>query len=302
VWGPVQGQNWWISWGTPASIWWARSITSLPAARQGPCDGLGGWTKTYLLDEEIKKGNHMGTSHVVFDCLVYDKQYGNNDEWEAVMGVQLKAKSRTFVFVESVGVDRDVVKDLGGLKSNHCFVAVAGVFIRKFPTSCTCSPLQGYGVREMRAGGQGEAGGGEADTTVSATQELRSKRGSNFELGRAVLKECEVGNSVLMRTDEEQRKVYSEDHSKNWTCRGISRLAQITQLPTSAMEGGRPSSRARRGVGKFLVFYAEEVQAENEWLFQSELVCYREGENVPKMWNDCSESNDDPCMASKCAS
>ena len=34
---------------------------------------------------------------------------------------------------------------------------------------------------------------------------------------------------------------------------------------------------------------------EEKWLFKSALVCYREEGGVPKMWTECSESNDDPC-------
>ena len=93
-----------------------------------------------------------------------------------------------------------------------------------------------------------------------------------------------------MRTDEEQRKVYSEDHPKNWTCRGNFRFAQTAQLPTSAVEGARPSSRPRRGVGKFLVFYAQEEKVEEEWLFRSAIVfigregmCLRCGGSVVKV-------------------
>ena len=52
--------------------------------------------------------------------------------------------------------------------------------------------------------------------------------------------------------------------------------------------------RARPGEGKFLVFYAQEEVKEKHWLFESALVCYWEGGNVPKMWTECSESNDDP--------
>lgn len=46
-----------------------------------------------------------------------DKQYSNNDEGAAT-GVQLKGKSRAFVFMGLVDVDRDVVNDLG--KSSPC--------------------------------------------------------------------------------------------------------------------------------------------------------------------------------------
>ena len=37
---------------------------------KGPCDGSGGWTRTYLRDEDIEEGNHLGTSQDVFDCLI----------------------------------------------------------------------------------------------------------------------------------------------------------------------------------------------------------------------------------------
>ena len=78
---------------------------------KGPCDGLGGWTKTHLQEEEMKKSNHLGTSLAAFDCLVKNKQYSDNEEWEAEMHIQLKEKLRTFVLVDLVGVDRDVGGD-----------------------------------------------------------------------------------------------------------------------------------------------------------------------------------------------
>jgi len=174
---------------------------------KGPCDRLGGWTKTYLRDEEMKKGNHMGTSQGVIDCLVNDKQYGNNDEWEAATGVQLQAKARTFVFVDLMGVDRDVVKDMAGIKSNHCFVT-AGGFIYMFPTSCTRSPCRGmeYEKCELVASGDREKGMRmELKAFIPAIQEKCSNSGSTLERGWAVLAECRVGDWVLMRADEVQR-------------------------------------------------------------------------------------------------
>ena len=267
---------------------------------KGPCDGLGGWTKTYLRQQEMRESIHLDTSMDLFTLLVREKAYGNNAEWAAATGVQLKCRSRTFMFMDLVGVDRGEVKDMMGIKSNHCFVTTLGGLIHMFPTSCTCPPCRAmeYEKCELIASEQrGEGKQMHLRAFTPATQELRSKRGSNLELGRATLAECEVGDWVLMRTDEEQRKVYSEDHPKNWTYRGTFRLAQIAQLPTSAMEGPRPSSRPRRGVGKFLVFYAQEEEVEEKWLFRSALVCYREGGDVPKMWRECSESNDDPCYS-----
>ena len=266
---------------------------------KGPCDGLGGWTKTYLRQQEMRNGIHLDTSKDLFTLLVRNKAYGNNTEWAAATGVQLKCRSRTFVFMDLVGVDRGEVKDMAGIKSNHCFVTTLGGLIHMFPTSCTCPPCRAMEYEKCELVASGERGEGkqmQLRAFTPATQELRSKRGSNLELGRAALAECEVGDWVLMRTDEEQRKVYSEDRPKNWSCRGDFRLAQIAQLPTSAVEGARrPSSRPRRGVGKFLVFYAQEEEVEEKWLFRSALVCYREGEDEPKMWRECSESNDDPC-------
>ena len=76
-------------------------------------------------------------------------------------------------------------------------------------------------------------------------------------------------------------------------------FAQIAQLPKAAAQGSRVSSRARRGEGTFLVFYAQEEVKEEKWLFQSALVCFREGGDAPRMWTECSELNDDPCIRTK---
>jgi len=161
---------------------------------------------------------------------------GNNDEWEAATGVQLKAKSRTFVFVDLVGVDRDVVKDMAGIKSNHCFVT-AGGFIHMFPTSCTCPPCRGMEYEKCELVASGDRG-----------------KGKRMEL------------KAFIPAIQEKRSSFS-----------------------STLEGARLSSRARGGEGKFLVFYAQEEVVEEEWLFRSALVCYREGGDVPKMWTECSE-------------
>ena len=39
---------------------------------KGPCDGLGGWTKTYARNQEMREGNHMETSMELFNSLVRD--------------------------------------------------------------------------------------------------------------------------------------------------------------------------------------------------------------------------------------
>jgi hypothetical protein len=174
----------------------------------------------------------------------------------------------------------------------------AGGFIHMFPTSCTCPPCRGMEYEKCELVASGDRGKGkrmELKAFIPAIQEKRSNFSSTLERGRAVLAECRVGDWALMRAGEEQRQVYSDDKPKNWTCRGRFRLAQIAQLPKQPVEGARLSSRARGGEGKFLVFYAQEEVVEEEWLFRSALVCYREGGDVPKMWTECSESNDDPC-------
>jgi len=264
---------------------------------KGPCDGLGGWTKTYLRQQEMVEGNNMATSQSVFDCLVNDKAYDNNEEWAAATGVELKCKSRSFQFMDLVGTDREEVKEMQGIKSNHCFVT-AGEYILMFPTSCTCPPCRGMEYEKCELVASGERGEGkrmDLDAFIPPIQEKRSNFEATLQQGRAVLAECGVGDWVLMRTDEEQRRVYPADKPKNWTCKGRFRLAQIAELPPPPVERARVSSRARRGAGRFLVFYAQEEVVEEKWLFKSGLVCYREEGGVPKMWTECSESNDDPC-------
>jgi hypothetical protein len=45
---------------------------------KGPCDGRGGWTKTYLRQQEMREGIHLDTSMDLLTLLVRDKAYGNN--------------------------------------------------------------------------------------------------------------------------------------------------------------------------------------------------------------------------------
>jgi len=59
---------------------------------------------------------------------------------------------------------------------------------------------------------------------------------------------------------EQAEKVYSENKSKNWTCRCGFRLAQNARLPKQPVAGGRVQSRERKCKGKFLVYYAQEVE------------------------------------------
>ena len=224
---------------------------------KGPCDGLGGWTKTYLRNQEMREGNHMEKSVELFTLLVRHVGYGNNAEWAATTGVLLKSKSRTFMFMPLVGTDREDVRDMPGIKSNHCFVT-AGGSIWMFPTSCTCPPCRGMDYEKCELVASGERGMGrrmDLDAFVPAIQEKRSNFEATLEQGRAVLAECGVGDWVLMRADVDQIRVY-HDKPKNWTCQGRFRLAQIAELPPPPPVGpARVSSRARRGAGKFLVFY-----------------------------------------------
>lgn len=43
------------------------------------------------------------------------------------------------------------------------------------------------------------------------------------------------------------------------------------------------------------MFYAQEVEEDKEWLFESALICCRGGGEMPKTWRECSEYNDIPC-------
>jgi hypothetical protein len=210
---------------------------------KGPCDGLGGWTKTFLRNQEMREGNHMENSLELFTVLVRHVGYGDNKEWKAATGVQLKSKSRTFMFMPLVETDREEVKDMPGIKSNHCFVTAGG-----FPTSCTCPPCRRMEYVDCELVASGERGEGkrmDLDAFVPPIQEKRSNFEATSKRGWAVLAECEVGDWVVMRTDAEQIREYPADKPKNWTCRGCFRLAQIAQLPPPPVEGARPASRSR---------------------------------------------------------
>ena len=107
-----------------------------------------------------------------------------------------------------------------------------------------------------------------------ATQELRERR--CFALDRAGGVQ---GGGLGAHADEQ--KVYMAEQSENWTCHGSFRPAQPAMLPVPPVKGARRLARGRPGEGSqllvFPVFHAEEVKAENEWHFQSALICYREG-------------------------
>ena len=73
---------------------------------------------------------------------------------------------------------------------------------------------------------------------------------------------------------------YSHNHLEE-TQSELSAKNQTTMLPVPPVKGARRLARGRPGEGSqllvFPVFHAEEVKAENEWHFQSALICYREG-------------------------
>jgi len=45
-----------------------------------------------MLDEDMEKSNHLGTSKDFFKSLIKHKQYHDNEEWEAETCIRLKAK------------------------------------------------------------------------------------------------------------------------------------------------------------------------------------------------------------------
>jgi len=95
---------------------------------------------------------------------------------------------------------------------------------------------------------------------------------------------------MLMRVQDEERKVYAAPQSGNWDCEGAFRLAQLAVVPETPHEDGRRRGRGRgrKGDGTdILVFYADETIKEKEWFFKSEEVCYQQGGEVAKRWNEC---------------
>jgi len=140
----------------------------------------------------MKEANHSETSMELFTLLVRHVGYGNNAEWAAATGVELKSKSRTFMFMELVGVDREDVRDMAGIKSNHCFVTASGC-IWIFPTSCTCLPCRAMKYEECHLVTTGERGKGKQmklDAYIPAIQGKRSNFEATLKRGRAVLAEC----------------------------------------------------------------------------------------------------------------
>lgn len=77
------------------------------------------------IDRQAEKGSPKARGKKRVDCLQLHtrlrlvpgarsrsrhKQYHDNEEWEAEMGLQLKIKSRTFMSVDLVGEDIEVVR------------------------------------------------------------------------------------------------------------------------------------------------------------------------------------------------
>jgi len=126
---------------------------------EGPCDGLGGWTKTYLRDEEMKKGNHVPGRFRLFgerQAVRQQRRVGGGDERAAegkvadirICGFGGRGQGRG----EEYGVHK-VQSLLCDGRRVHLYV----------PYLLHVPALQGDGVGEVRAGGVGGPGEGEAD-------------------------------------------------------------------------------------------------------------------------------------------
>jgi len=97
-----------------------------------------------------------------------------------------------------------VVKDMAGIKSNHCFVT-AGGFIYMFPTSCTCPPCRGMEYEKCELVASRDRGVGkrmELKAFIPAIQEKRSNFSSTLERGWAVLAECRVLQRMYINMSE----------------------------------------------------------------------------------------------------
>ena len=72
---------------------------------KGPCDGLGGWVKTFLRWMEMQNG-YLGTGEEVHKLLKEMKEYTDREEYAQKTGTDLKCQSRTFRYVKLVGVEK----------------------------------------------------------------------------------------------------------------------------------------------------------------------------------------------------
>ena len=260
---------------------------------KGPCDGLGGWVKTFLRWMEMQNGVYLGTSEEVHKLLKEMKEYTDREEYAQKTGTDLKCQSRTFMYVKLVGVEKDQVTELQGIKSMHCFVATTDGCIRMFPTSCTCLHCLAMEYDTCIKVASGERGEGREVllyTFTPPSQASRTEYCNFLDHGKKELLTCEVGDWMLMRVLDEERKVYAAPQSGNWDCEGAFRLAQLAVVPETPHEDGRRRGRGRgrKGDGTdILVFYADETIKEKEWFFKSEEVCYQQGGEMAKRWNEC---------------
>ncbi|KAM3573261.1 hypothetical protein VYU27_004735 [Nannochloropsis oceanica] len=146
-----------------------------------------------------------------------------------------------------VGLDKDVVRDMAGIKSQHCFVTCGG-YVLMFPTSCTCQPCRNMEYDECELVTSGERGGGkriDLQTFVPAIQEERTTFGSTFERGWAVMAKCKVDDWVLMRADVDLRKAYSKTSPRTGHVVVVSGWLKSRSCQSSALR--ERGCRQRRG-------------------------------------------------------
>ena len=65
----------------------------------------------------MQNGVYLGTNEEVHKLLKEMKEYTDREEYAQKTGTDLKCQSRTFMHVKVVGVEKDQVTELQGIKS-----------------------------------------------------------------------------------------------------------------------------------------------------------------------------------------
>lgn len=255
---------------------------------KGPCDALGATCKTLLRNAEVKEKRYLNDAHDAFCYLV---------ETATIKEAPGETRfPRSFVYfpAEEVPTVRPETGPVKGLKSKHSFVASRAEpqHVAMNLLSCSCDACWSLNYAECTSLAANERPQVERKFMVrdgQSAREARDARQAAMHKATSVLKECSVGDLVLVYVPAEDRTTEENQHPEpNWNCQGAFRLAQIAELPENLGRAKRRGRQpARRGKDKpgFSVFYALELEKELCYELGRETCLTSRGE--AKDWMQC---------------
>jgi hypothetical protein len=261
---------------------------------KGPCDALGATIKGILRRVELANV-HLSDAKEAFEYL--------KREYEIHVEDDEKRYPRSFVFISSrtVPTERDEVREVPGIKSNHSFVASRSSVedtISMNPLSCFCDVCIGLkdGVCEsVMLKVRPESKQPAVVSYKKATRDNQQAGTYAARKGRNVLKRCVLGDWIIVWVPPEERgEIYEEEEDPSWNCHGCFRLAEIATIPADVYKDGR-ATRRTRAKREIVVYFAEECVKESLWQFPSTAVCNKMGSSRPTMWQECSRSEGCKC-------